>query len=108
MQELLNKPHFDPLCWASQFCGLIFFIDANYTEGAFGGVMVRKLDKETFTTEFESYWVPHSYSLLPHLSKKLRNLLMRRGYNGAVFSFAEHLISKKEGVASGYDIVFNP
>ena len=35
-----------------------------------------KLDKQTFTSEFDSHWVPHSYSLEPHLSKGLSKLLM--------------------------------
>ena len=39
--------------------------------GASGGVMVSKLDKQTYTSEFESHWVPLSYGLVPHLSKKL-------------------------------------
>ena len=31
--------------------------------------MVSKLDKQTLS-EFESHWVPHSYSFEPHLIKK--------------------------------------
>ena len=31
---------------------------------------------QTFTSEFESYGVPHSYGLVPHLSKKLCKLLI--------------------------------
>ena len=31
-----------------------------------GGVMVSKLD----TSEFESHWVPHSFGLVPHRSKR--------------------------------------
>ena len=42
--------------------------------GALSGVMVSKPDKQTLTSEFESYWVPHSSSLVPHLSKKLSKL----------------------------------
>ena len=30
-------------------------------EGLFGGLIVCKLDQQTFTSEFESHWVPHSY-----------------------------------------------
>ena len=37
---------------------------------AFGGVMVSKLDLQTYTSEFESHWAPLSYGLVPHLSKK--------------------------------------
>ena len=39
-------------------------------QGASGGIMVSKLDKQTFKSEFESHWVPYSYGLVPHLSKK--------------------------------------
>ena len=39
-----------------------------------GGVMVSKLDKQTYTSEFESHWVPLSYGLVLHLSKKLCKL----------------------------------
>ena len=42
----------------------------SYT-GASGGVMVSKLALQTYTSEFESHWVPLSYGLVPHLSKKL-------------------------------------
>ena len=41
----------------------------------YGGVMVSKLDKQTYTSEFESHWVPHSFGLVPHRSKELRKLL---------------------------------
>ena len=44
------------------------------TAGASGGVMVSKLDKQTYTSEFESHWVPLSYGLVPHLSKKLNKI----------------------------------
>ena len=36
-----------------------------------GFVMVSRFDNQTLTSEFESYWVPRSYGLVPHLSKKL-------------------------------------
>ena len=42
--------------------------------GATGSVMVSKLDLQTYTIEFVSHWVPHSYGLVPHLSKKLCKL----------------------------------
>ena len=46
--------------------------------------MVSKLDWQTYTSEFESHWVPHSYGLVPHLSKKLSKLLqylqLQRGH----------------------------
>ena len=32
--------------------------------------MVSKLDQQTFSSEFESHWVSHSYGLVSHLSKK--------------------------------------
>ena len=38
------------------------------------GVMVSKLDQQTYTSEFESHWVPLSHGLVPHLSKKLNKL----------------------------------
>ena len=31
--------------------------------GASGSVMVSKLDLQTYTSEFDSHWVPHSYGL---------------------------------------------
>ena len=43
--------------------------------GTLGGVMVSKLDLQTYTSELESHWVPHLYGLVPHLSKKLSKLL---------------------------------
>ena len=42
--------------------------------GALSWVMVGKLDKQTYTSEFESHKVPPSDSLVPHLSKKLSKL----------------------------------
>ena len=38
------------------------------------GVMVSKLDFQTFTSEFESHCIPHSFDLVPYRSKKLRKL----------------------------------
>ena len=32
--------------------------------------MFSKLDEQTYTSEFESYWMPHSYGIGQHLSKK--------------------------------------
>ena len=43
--------------------------------GASSGVMVSKLDYQTFLNEFVSHWVPHSYGFVPHLSKILWQLL---------------------------------
>ena len=43
--------------------------------GTSGGVMVSKLDEQTYTSEFESHRVPLSYGLVPRLSKKLSKLL---------------------------------
>ena len=43
-------------------------------QGASSDVMVGKLDYQTYTSEFESYWVPHSYVPVQHLSKKLCKL----------------------------------
>ena len=36
--------------------------------------MVCKLAWQTYTSEFESHWVPLSYGLVPHLNKKLSKL----------------------------------
>ena len=45
------------------------------TRGTSGGVMVSKLDSQTYTSEFESHWVPHSFGLVLNRSKDLRKLL---------------------------------
>ena len=52
--------------------------------GVLDGVMVSKLDEQSFMSEFESHWVPNSYDLVSHLSKKLSKLLnlMRWWYAG--------------------------
>ena len=42
--------------------------------GTPGGVMVSKLDKQTFMSEFDSHWVSHSYDVVPHQRKKLSKL----------------------------------
>ena len=39
--------------------------------------MVSKLDLQTYTSEFESHWVPLSYGLVPHLTKKLSKFSKR-------------------------------
>ena len=39
--------------------------------GTFGGVTVGKLDQQTYTSEFDSHWVPHSFGLGPYRSKEL-------------------------------------
>ena len=38
--------------------------------------MVSKLEKQAFTSEFESHWVPNPYGLLLHLGKRLNELLL--------------------------------
>ena len=43
--------------------------------------MVSKLDLQTYTSEFEFHWVPLSYGLVPHLSKKLSKLPLPFFYN---------------------------
>ena len=48
---------------------------ARITKGTSGGVMVSKLDSQTYTSEFESHWVPHSFGLVLNRSKDLRKLL---------------------------------
>ena len=40
--------------------------------------MVNKLDKQTYTSEFESHWVPHLYGLAPHQNKNLSKLQLCR------------------------------
>ena len=35
--------------------------------------MVSKLELQTYMSEFESYWVLHSYGLVPYLKKSLVN-----------------------------------
>ena len=45
-----------------------------WRKGTSDVVMVCNLDKQTYTSEFESHWVSHSYGLVPHLSKKLSKL----------------------------------
>ena len=42
------------------------------------GVMVSKVDLQTYTSEFETHWVPHPFGLVPNRSKELRRLLPRR------------------------------
>ena len=39
------------------------------TKGASGGVMLRKLDSQTFTSKFESHCVSHSCGFVLHISK---------------------------------------
>ena len=41
-----------------------------------GDVTVSKRDKQTYTSEFESHWVPHSLGLVPNRSNELRKLLL--------------------------------
>ena len=45
-------------------------------QGTFGCVTVSKPDQQTYTSEFESHWAPHSFGLVPHRSKELRKLLL--------------------------------
>ena len=40
-------------------------------DGRVNRVVFSKQDKQTFTNEFESHWVPHSHGLVPHLCQKL-------------------------------------
>ena len=42
--------------------------------GSSGGVMVHKLYKQTYTSEFESHWEPLSYGFVTNPSKKLSKL----------------------------------
>ena len=64
-------------------------------QGTSGGVMVSKLDSQTYTSEFESHWVPHSFGLVLNRSKDLRKLLkfmtVVEGDQKAPFSIATTL-----------------
>ena len=42
---------------------------------ASGDVMISKINWQTYTSEFGSHWVPHSFGFVPHLSRKLCKLL---------------------------------
>ena len=42
-------------------------------QGTSGGVMFSKVDQQTYTSEFDSHWVPNSCGLVLHLSKSLVN-----------------------------------
>ena len=46
-------------------------------ERGVGDVMISKLDCQTYTNEFESHWVPHSFGHVPDRSKYLRKLPIR-------------------------------
>ena len=52
--------------------------------GTSGGVMVSKLDQQTFMSDFESDSVSYLYGLVPHLSKKLCKLLKLTSFVGAL------------------------
>ena len=58
--------------------------------GASGSVIVSKLDLQTYTSEFESHWVPHSYGLVPHLSKKLSKLSPSKKRRRRKLFFQDH------------------
>ena len=49
--------------------------------------MVSKLDSQTYTSEFESHWVPHLFGLLLNRSKDLRKLLFLSLVPGGFFFF---------------------
>ena len=51
-------------------------LDASYLLDTPGHVMVSKLDKQAFTSEFESHWMSHSFGFVPHQSKMLSKLLL--------------------------------
>ena len=53
----------------------IIVTKSNLSQGTSGGVTVSKLDKQTYTSEFESHWAPHSFGFVPHRSKELCKLL---------------------------------
>ena len=53
---------------------ILFHMSIGHTPPS-SGVMISKLEQETFMSMFESYWVQHSYGLEPHSSKKPSKLL---------------------------------
>ena len=53
--------HFSGIQWLSRACTRTKFPYSNQ-------------ERSTYTSEFESHWVPLSYGLVPHLSKKLSKL----------------------------------
>ena len=55
----------------------MFWASPVHYKGIYGGVRLIKLDKQTYTSEFESHWVPHTNGPVPHLSKKLSKLLLQ-------------------------------
>ena len=74
--------------------------------GAFGGVMDSKLDYPTYTSEFESHWVPLSYGLVPHLSKKLSKLRSQQiRFCGTVGLPSQKILITLFGVADRSDSV---
>ena len=62
------------------FIGVSFYSPSRL--GASCCVMVNKLDLQTCKNEFESHRVPHSYGLVPHLSKRLSKLLLQPRHLG--------------------------
>ena len=53
-------------------CKKVFYLSFNVATS--GAVIVSKLDSQTFASEFESHWMPYSFGLVLHLSKKLSKL----------------------------------
>ena len=53
----------------------IFYSPSWLEQDTLCGLTVSKLDWQTYTSEFESHWVPYSYGLVPYLSKNLSKLL---------------------------------
>ena len=67
---MYQRPHIRILIYhMAQSARAVEHIDYIAVKGAFGGVIIRKLDYQTFTSEFESHWVPHPYGPVPSLSK---------------------------------------
>ena len=52
------------------YTALFFFVEL-YCLNNLLPVMISKLDYQTYMSEFDSHWVPHSYGLGLHLSKKM-------------------------------------
>ena len=60
--------------------------------GTSGVVMVSKLDKQMYASEFESHWVRLSFGLLTHQSKELRKLLTCVPYYMVYYHFQKQIL----------------
>ena len=70
-----------------------------------GGVMVSKLNYQTFTSEFEFHLVPYSLGLVQHRSGKLRKLLFRVQGQGEEGACPRNLLETEVGGHRGRESV---